>query len=213
LKLTLWVLFGIAVIATAPSASATTVVNFDDVTSPPLQLTNQYAASGVVFDQIEMTQSFVFNVIPPSAPNYATPFWNSTNPGRIQFVDPTNPSVLAYTNSVTITMVGLTTSIAHPGNFSGATIDALDLAGNVIAGQTQIVPATNTTTNDVDLTFVGPVHALQFTQAPGTQGILPFDNLTFAALTPIPEPSTAMLLLSAIAGLAMVRPKAASRLK
>jgi hypothetical protein len=120
--------------------------------------------------------------------------------------------VLAYTNSVTITIVGLTTSNVHPGNFSRATIDALDLAGNVIAGQSQIVPATNTTTNNVDLTFVGPVHALRFTQAPGPQGILPLDNLTFAALTPVPEPSTGMLLLSAIAGLAMFRPKPASRL-
>lgn len=187
------------------SATATTVINFDNLAtgSGAVQLTNQYAASGVVFDQIYAAQNFIFNIVPPSSPNYASPFWTSTNPGTIFFVDPANSNVAAYTGIVTITMVGLSTPQGHPGSYSGATIDALDAGGNVI--QTQTVPAISTASSNLDLTFTGQVHALRFTHTPTTVGALPFDNLSFEALTDVPEPSSMALMLGALAAIGLHR--------
>lgn len=92
-------------------------------------------------------------------------------------------------------MVGLSTPTGHPGNFSGATIDALDAGGNVI--QTRNVAGTGSSTSNLDLTFTGQVHALRFTHTPSTTGVLPFDNLTFEALTTVPEPSSVALVMGA----------------
>ena len=105
-------------------AGASTVINFDDIAGTPTALSTQYASQGVLFNAIEASSSFTFNVIPPSSPNYVTPFWNTTATGSLEFVNPTDSSVLAYVDTVSITMVGLTASDTHPGNFSGATIDA-----------------------------------------------------------------------------------------
>jgi hypothetical protein len=196
---TLFVFLGLAALVSSAEAD---VINFDDVTGP-VGLSNQYASHGVIFDTIEATPSFPFNVMPPSSPNYATPFWNTTNPGAIEFVSPLDSSVLAYTDSVTLTMVGLTSTMANPGNFSGATIEALDVFGNVIAGQTQVIPATSASTLDLDLTFTGQVHELVFTPTGGTSGVLPFDNLTFDSPTAVPEPSSAVLLIGCLAGFAL----------
>jgi len=188
-----------------PAANATTVINFDNLSTSPssVALTNQYAASGVLFDQINAAQNFVFNIVPPSSPNYASPFWSSTNPGEILFVDPADSNVAAYTSSVTITMVGLSTPAGHPGSFSGATLDALDVGGNVI--QTQVIPGTSSATANLDLTFTGQVHALRFTHTPTTTGALPFDNLTFESLTTVPEPSTFALMFGTLAVFAIKR--------
>ena len=68
--------------------------------------------------------------------------------------------------------------------------------------QTKIVPGTSTATRNLDLTFTGQIHALRFTYTPTTTGALPFDNLTFEALTDVPEPSSLVLTLAALAGLA-----------
>jgi hypothetical protein len=193
--------FATALFLAVPAAATT--INFDDSNVVPLQLSNQYASSGVIFDQIERSASFVFNVVPASSPNYATPFWSSSNPGTFDFVDPTDAAIEAFTDSVTITMIGLSTPAGHPGNFSGATIDALDVFGNVIPGQTQTIAGTSTQTSDLSLTFTGQIHALRFTQTPGTSGVLPFDNVTFGSLASIPEPST--VLLVGIAAIAVAR--------
>jgi hypothetical protein len=75
------------------------------------------------------------------------------------------------------------------GFYSGATIDALDLAGNVIAGQSLSVPATSTPTANQILTFTGAIHELRFTHTAGTSGAFPIDDLVFA-----PEPSSFGLL-------------------
>ena len=87
----------------------------------------------------------------------------------------------------------------HPGSFSGATVDALDLAGNVIAGQSLIIPATSTPHPNQTFTFSGNVHALRFTQTANTTGALPIDDLTFGSVTPAPEPSTLVLLAGGLA--------------
>ena len=145
----------------------------------------------------------MFNIVPPSARNYASPFWTSTNRGTITFVDPTNSNIAAYTSSVTITMVGLSTPVGHPGSFSGAAIDALDAGGNVI--QTKNVPGTSSATGDLDLTVTGQVHALRFTYTPDTAGALPFDNLAFEALTDVPESSSAALVMAALAAIGLKR--------
>jgi hypothetical protein len=194
-------------IMAAPCLMATTTINFDDILtgSGPVQLTTQYEASGVIFDQISASQQFKFNIIPPSAPNYASPFITSLAPGTISFVDPANFATAAYSQNVTLTLVGLTASDAHPGNYSGATINALDLQGNVITGQTQVVPGVNTTTPNTQITFTGQIHALRFTIDPSTAGTFPIDNLTFDTLTGVPEPSTLILTLSAVAAVVLRR--------
>ena len=171
-------------------------INFDDQNTAggAVPLTNQYAANGVIFNNISAAQNFKFNIIPPSALNYASPFFGNTNPGLISFVDPSNSAVNGTVTTVTFTLVGLTSTVAHPGFFSGATIDALDLGGSIIAGQSITIPAASVTTANQVLTFAGPIHALQFTHIAGTNGLLPIDDLTFGAITPTPEPSTVLLL-------------------
>ncbi len=127
-------------------------------------------------------------------PNYASSFWVDLNPGSIIFVDPSNPLNNASVNTVSFTLVGLTASVAHPGSFSGAVVDALDLSGNVIAGDSITIPGTDVTTANQTLTFSGGVHELRFTHINGTTGALPIDDLAFGALTPTPEPSPLGLL-------------------
>src|SRR3982750_133653 len=155
-------------VLTAAAIPAVTI-NFDDQATAPsgisgILLSNQYAAQGVLFSLIDASQSFKNNVTPASAPNYATPFFSTSSPGFFTFVDPADPATDAYSTAVSFTLLGLTSTVAHPGNFSGATIDALDLNGNVIAGQTQTISATSVTTSDVVLTFTGQVHEIRFTR-------------------------------------------------
>ncbi len=171
-------------------------INFDDqatTTSTDVQLTNQYLSMGVVFQDMTASQRFKFNIVPPSTLNYATPFFVDLNPGLIIFVQPGNAAVNATVSTVSFTLVGLTVPDGHPGNYSGATIDALDLAGNVIPGQTVTIPGTATATSDQILTFTGAIHELRFTHTNGTSGAFPIDNLTFA-----PEPSSIGLLGAAL---------------
>jgi hypothetical protein len=182
----------IAVLAMAGSAALVAgSINFDDQPTGPgiagsLALGSQYLAQGVLFSNMEVSKAFPFNVTANSSPNYASPFWANLNPGSFQFVDP-NTLVDAYVTSVSFTLLGLTTNVDHPGNFSGATIEALDLLGNVITGDTQVVPGTTTATSNVVVTFTGQVHEILFTHTPGTSGIFPIDDFTFSAIT-TPEP-------------------------
>ncbi|HEY3740245.1 MAG TPA: PEP-CTERM sorting domain-containing protein [Bryobacteraceae bacterium] len=175
-----------------------TSINFDDqaTSSGAIALSNQYASSGVLFNDVEVAQNFKFNIIPPSSPNYASPFWTDLNPGTISFVDPANSANNATVDSVSFTLIGLTTNPTTPGFFSGATVDALDLLGNVIVGQTIVIPAESVTTANQVLTFTGNIHALRFTHTDSTTGTLPIDDLTFSGLNPVPEPS-AMALMGA----------------
>jgi hypothetical protein len=178
--------------AATPWCHATTI-NFDNVGSPTA-LSNQYVAQGVIFNQIEATAQFATSVVPVSSPNYATPFYFGTGPGSLAFVDPTNPSNGAYADSVTITLNGYNNV---GGWFSGASIDAIDPLGNVIAGQTQTIAPTNgTNTSNTSVTFTGQIQALRFTNIPNPSGlgIFPFDDLMFGVLTPVPEPSLFAIL-------------------
>jgi hypothetical protein len=166
-------------------------INFDDQATGPgiagsLALSTQYLSQGIVFGNMEVSKAFTFNVIPTSSPNYATPFFSNLNPGSFQFVDPIT-LVDAYVDTVSFTLLGLTANADHPGSFSGATIEALDLLGNVIAGDTQVIPGTATTTPNAILSFTGQIHAIRFTQTAGTSGIFPVDDVTFSAVT-TPEP-------------------------
>jgi hypothetical protein len=177
------------------------VINFDDLPTGPgiagsLAVTNQYQSLGVLFSNIEASKAFTFNITPTSPPNYASPFFTSLNPGLFEFVAPSTFAP-AYVNSVTLTMLGLTSTGAHPGFFSGATIEALDLLGNVIPGDTQVIPAVTSTDSAFSLTFTGQVHEILFTETPGTSGLLPFDDLTFGPIQ-TPEPSAALLTGTAL---------------
>ena len=190
--------FVIAALAAALPLCAGTI-NFDDQNTAggAVALTNQYAGSGVLFNDITAAQNFKFNIIPPSALNYASPFWTDLNPGTISFVSPLNSAVNAYVTSVSFTLVGLTATVQNPGNFSGATVDAIDLSGNVIAGQTVVIPATAVTGPNQVLSFTGNVHALRFTHTAATTGALPIDDLTFSQIN-VPEPSTFGLLAAGL---------------
>jgi hypothetical protein len=176
-----------------------TTVNFDDqaTSGGAVQLSNQYASSGVLFTDLYAAQNFKSNIFPPSTPNYASPFWVDLNPGLITFVDPSNSGVNATVGTVSFTLVGLTVNPA-PGNYSGATVDALDLSGNIILGQSITIPAVNVTTPNQTFTFTGAVHQLRFTHTVGTTGALPIDDLAFGAVTPVPEPSSFGLLTAGI---------------
>jgi hypothetical protein len=121
-------LTALGVLACAPLCRAT-VISFDDLTGP-VALNNQYATQGVMFDQIEATNQFATSVVTVSAPNYATPFYSSANPGLLWFVDPSN-SAAAFVDSVSITLNGYNNV---GGWFDGATIEALDSSNSVIAG-------------------------------------------------------------------------------
>jgi hypothetical protein len=195
----------IAVLGIAGSAALFAgSINFDDQPTGPgiagsLALGSQYLSQGVLFTNMEVSKAFPFNVTASSSPNYATPFWTNLNPGSFQFVDPLS-LVDAYVNSVSLTLLGLTSTTDHPGNFSGATIQALDLLGNVITGDTQVIPGATANTSNVIVTFTGQVHEILFTQTPGTSGVFPIDDLSFSAIT-TPEPGS---LLIAACGLLML---------
>ena len=132
-------------------------------------------------------------MIPASSPNYASLFFGNSGPGDFIFVDPTNSAINAVATGVSFTLVGLNTATA-PGQYSGATIEALDIFGNVIAGDTQVIAPTSTTTSSQVLSFAGQVHEIRFTLNGGS-GILPFDDLTFRTLAvPTPEPGTFALI-------------------
>jgi len=187
-----------AVAAFASAALSAGSINFDDQPTAPsgiasIALTNQYAAQGVLFNLINASQSFKLNVIPASSPNYASLFFGNSGPGDFIFVDPTNSAINAVATGVSFTLVGLNTATA-PGQYSGATIEALDIFGNVIAGDTQVIAPTSTTTSSQVLSFAGQVHEIRFTLNGGS-GILPFDDLTFRTLAvPTPEPGTFALI-------------------
>jgi hypothetical protein len=188
------------ILAAGAGLSATTI-NFDDQATQStginsIPLTNQYASQGVLFNLIDVSQSFKFNITPTSTPNYATPFFSNPGPGLFLFVNPADPSQNAYVTQVSFTLLGLDSTTAHPGQFSGATIDALDLNGNVIAGQTQTIGATTVTTSNEVLTFTGQVHEIRITETGGTSGVLPFDDLTFGTVVPAPEPATLGMMMA-----------------
>ena len=162
-------------------------ISFDDLDTSggAVQLTNQYAASGVLFTNLFAAQQFKFNILPPSTPNYASPFWVDTNPGFITFVDPSNSSTPGVVDGLSFTLVGLSASDAHPGNFSGATLMTLDANGNTI--ETLIIPSVNTTTTDDTFILSGEIHSLEFIHTDGTTGAFPIDDLTFGTVTPVPR--------------------------
>jgi hypothetical protein len=192
----------VALLLLAAATVSATTLNFDDQPTAPtgissVVLSNQYVSQGVLFSLIDASQSFKNNITPFSTPNYASPFFSASSPGSFFFVDPTNTAINEFSNVVSFTLLGLTSTAAHPGNFSGATIEALDLSGNVIPGQTQIISAISVTTPNLLLTFTGEVHAIRFTKTAGTTGVLPFDDLTFGPLA-VPEPSTGGLIAVAL---------------
>lgn len=199
-------LFGLILAGTA-ALNAGTILNFDDQATAPtgisgVALSNQYASQGVVFSLIDASQSFKFNIAPVSSPNYASPFFGTASPGFFKFVNPADPTQNGYVDSLSFTLLGL--NATHPGQFSGAIIDALDLSGNVIPGQTQTIAATSVTTSNLDLTFSGQVHEIRFTEINGTSGLLPFDDLTFGPVN-TPEPGTFVLLSAGFALSGFVR--------
>jgi len=185
-------LTALTILASAPVGLAA-VINFDSI-SGPVALTNQFAAQGVMFSQIEATSQFATSVVAISAPNYATPFYSNANPGSLWFVDPVN-NLPAYTGSITLTLNGYNNV---GGWFDGATIDALDFSDAIIAGQSVTVsPTTGVNYGPTSISFTGQIHTLRFTNiqnSNGNLGIMPFDNLTFGALTDAPEPSSWMLV-------------------
>ena len=199
------VLTALGVLAGGPLCRAT-VINFDNL-SGPVALTNQYAAQGIMFDQVEATNQFPTSVVTVSSPNYATPFYSNSNPGMLWFVDPADNSP-AYANSVSITLNGYNNV---GGWFDGTTIEALDPFGAVIAGQTQTInPSNGTNYGSTTVTFAGQVHALEFINILNANrlGIMPFDDVTFGTLTDTPEPCTLLLVglsMLAISGLARRR--------
>ena len=194
-------LFAILTLAALVMPSRAGTINFDDQNTAggAVQLSNQYASSGVLFSNLYAAQNFKFDIMPPSTPNYASPFWVDTNPGFIIFADPSNSGVAATVDTVSFTLVGLSATPSNPGNFSGATVDALDLDGNIIAGQSVTIPATSVATANQVFTFTGAIHELEFTHTAATTGALPIDDLVIGTVTPVPEPSSSGLLAAGIA--------------
>ncbi len=193
--------FALLILALSTAGFAATI-NFDSL-ADGTALTNQFAASGVIFNAGFTTQSNVFGgtFLVPSPPEYATV---SGNPSFIFSLGGVN----TVTDFVSFDNPGLTSS----GSFlTGAMVQALDLSGNVLGSMTvppvgpnQARPISTTRFN------VAGIHAISFTRIANPAGgaLLAIDNVTFdAPVLPaaVPEPASVWMLAVGIAGVAVKR--------
>ncbi len=158
------------------------------------QLTTQYASLGVLFDSLGGFASVVdMGAYAPSPPNaiaasttdglltYGVPIY-------ITFVSPSNPSIPATTNSVSIQGDTLISGLGTN------TLIALDVNGNPLNYDIQIEPPAST------LTILGAgIHELVLIGSGSTA----FDNLTYSSVVIVPEPASVALLGCAALALAV----------
>ncbi|MFN7976615.1 MAG: Calx-beta domain-containing protein [Vicinamibacterales bacterium] len=168
--------------AADPRAVGLVTVNFDTVANGTL-LTNELAASGVVFDGGFLVSNSTFNAITiPSLPNYVR---LGQQVHLLTFVDPANPQVPATTSLVTFTNPAL----SPVGELNGISIEALDMNGAVIttAVVPSVPPGQGRAASSTTITAAG-IHQLRMTNVSNgvNQGVAPFDDLVFSTLTAVP---------------------------
>ena len=126
----------------------------------------------------------------------------------ITFVDPTDPGVDATTDFVSFANLG----IHSISSYNGMTISVQDLLGGEIATATvpPVGPFIEMAPFTTSFSLPG-IHALVFTQIinPTADSIVGFDDLSFNAVSPVPEPGTALLFGVGMAGLGLLRPRTA----
>lgn len=193
------------VVGLSVSSARAVTINFDDLpaTSPvaglPVpagsQLTNQYAALGVLFNSSGGFASVVnFGPNTPSSPNAiaASAFDGTLSyalPIELTFVSPDNSSVAAVTDFVSIR------GDLFVMGFGTNTMIALDINGNAIDYDVKIEPPASL------LTVSAPgIHRVILIGTTTTA----FDDLTFNDLVPVPEPSSIALGAMAIAAMGMI---------
>jgi hypothetical protein len=191
-----------------PSADAALVsINFDNLVATPFsaagfsviapaRLSNQLAAQGVLFASSSPYVAVVDLSTGTSSPPNAiggTDFSGLISysvPITLQFVSPLDSTIPAVTDFVSIK--GDTFVTATGTN----TLIALDILGNTIASVVQTEPPA------VTLSISAPgIHSVIIIGSGSTA----FDDLTFNAVTAVPEPAT--FALAAFGGLALVASK------
>ncbi len=127
--------------------------------------------------------------------------YNDAFPITISFWDPSNPLRPATTDFVSIRgdLIGSSFTVDF---------DAFDTDGNLIATDSGRDIGGRTYSVSADA-----IHTVRFSGVPtptiGGSGGVGLDDLTFNPVTPIPEPSTALLLATGLAALAVGRRRAA----
>jgi hypothetical protein len=138
----------------------------------------------VLFDGGFSVSNNEFNAVTiPSPPNYVDV---SLGTHVLTFVDPANPAVPATTDSFGFTNPAVTAI----GTFNGLDVTVLDLNGNVLASASipPVDPGVGRPASVTSFNVAG-IHQVRFTNVPHVpfQGIAPFDDVTFGALTAVPR--------------------------
>lgn len=200
-------LAAVGIACSGAAAAAQVPVDFDSLTAP-VALADQFTAQGVVFEiATVINQSFGGQVVIPSGTNYVA-FGDGFT---ITFVDPTNPSVAAVTDSVSFANLG----IHSGGQYDGFTVSARNLSGTELGSATvqPVNAGSEILPYDTSFAFAG-IHSLVFARItnPTGAGIVGLDSLRFeavTAVTAVPLPATLWLLAPAVAGLARRRRRVA----
>ena len=197
-------------LATAQLASAVEIVlNFDDLSGmnfdagPPIptssQLSSEYLSSfGVLFSSGSQYVAVVnlgaghatsgTNGLGGSTPE-GNLTYSSTYPITATFFDPSNPTVSATTD-----FVSLHGDLAGFPNQS-VTLNAYDISGQLIASVTVVDIGGET----LSIAIPG-IHSVQFLGSLGDVPGVAVDDFTFNSVTPVPEPSTWAMMILGFAG-------------
>lgn len=184
-------------------AQADVTLNFESLPIET-QVGIAFQGQGIIFDSPGfLVKDYTWGVmIIPSAPNYVH---FSATTATIRFVNPLNPLTPATTSFFEFDNAGLYSS---GGWFNGASIIARSFSGSIVdtAVINPVGPYTARAVFNTRLEGPG-IHSIEFTSIVNNSGggVMPFDNVRFADVSPVPVPGALLLFGTGIAGLAGTR--------
>jgi PEP-CTERM motif len=211
--------FGLLVVTAAPGRAAPIVIDFDDVTGTFVDITNRYASLGVTLHAIDNPFP-LFGPFPTSATlptilggvtTWLDPFQSATSPTQVAVAAPTPVTGQGGNGGILISFAFDVSFVSVIGNDAGGigfdddesvTLTAFDALGTVLGS----VYSTVNLPGDFDQTPATIAHPgirhVAFNYTDSLFGFYAMDDLQF---TPVPEPSTGLLLLTGSLALGLGR--------